>query len=386
MKKKIALLILMALALTVVLSACGKTAKTDIIPRWSLEGETYEYTVTLSDFASKNNASSRFNSYILNDETYYKDFLVRTGEVFDNLDEIRPVEVVGKFTLTIKHLPDDKHDKVETHQELAVSYELQEGKIKVSDTRLVELTSEMNAIGVKDGDRITFKSTTDTMVEFKRYDNGSQTPIRSSTKLVGFYMGKTHQEVSDYEISTEYKYEGKSAVADITLKTGGKTETNSYPIKGYTEGRFIDSNQLFTYTRSLDKSSASFQDNPSVYVYNPFNQQIQLASFAYTSKANALLTQKDEQTNTETPLYIKLPTVGVVVGGMSFMLVENAPNMLDEHNEGPDRTQYGTEWYAKHTPVRFRSGYLSFELNYNVGTPQTDSLWASLNTYTHSED
>lgn len=375
MKKKFALLILLALALTAILAACNNPDATQIIPRWSTDGETYVYNVSLADFAESGN--SRFTSYSDNGETYYKDFLVRVGEPLDDLDEVRPAAVTGTYTMTVSHLTDDKYDRVETKLELLVSYLYENGKISVGKDKWIELSAELAAVGEVTGKHITFDSTTETMVEFNRHDGGKQAPRKSSTKVDGFYLGKSHQEISAYEIATEYDYSGKKTVAKSELKMGGKTDTISETLKRYGEGSFIDSNQLFTYTRSFDKTSTSFQDNPSVAVYNPFNQQMQSASFTFTASANAVLTRANEQ-----PLYAKLPTVGVAVGGMPFMLQESAPNMLDQK---ADRTQYGEDWFAKHTPVRFRVGYISYELNYEVGTPadtnQGITLWDALKNY-----
>ena len=382
MKKKIALLILVALALTMGLSACTSTTPTKIIPRWT-NGESYEYTVTLADFASKDSAT-HFNQYDHDSEKYYKDFVVRTGEPLDDMDEIRPKAVVGKFTLTITthEINSIEYDVVETRQELKVTYEAKDGKIKVGDEQWVELAAELQSRAEKTSTSITLNSTTETMVEFKHDEH--QAPVKSSTKVDGFYVGKSHQEFSKYEIATEYKYESKKTVAEIKLtqykydesKKTFTQETNelSDELKRKTEGTFIDSNQLFMYARSLDKSSTSFQDSPTVIAYNPFNQTTDTVNFYFTSSANAVLTNNGEE------LFAKLPTVGVVVGGMAFMLQESAPNLkeklpdlFDEVGNGPDVAYYGGFPYAMHTPLRFRVGFLSFELaQYN------DELWSAL--------
>lgn len=389
MKKKIALLILLALALTLILTACRQPDATKIIPRWSTEGESYVYDVKLADFAETGN--KRFASYTnpADKDAYYKDYLIRAGEPLDSLDEVRPVSVEGTYTLTTSHLADDKYDRVETKQELYVTYELQDGKLKLGENMLVQLSDKFDEFIVKtESNRITLKSTTETMVEFKRNDNGKQAPVKSGTSVDGFYVGKAHQEVSKYEIATEYKYESKKTVAEIKLTTYKYDESQkaftietselSDEMKRRTEGTFIDSNQLFMYTRSFDKTSTSFADSPSVTVYNPLNQELQTASFSFTAAANVYLT------NGSNNLYAKLPMVSVVVGGMPFMIQMSAPKLLDEKDQGPDRAKYGTEYYAKHTPVRFRVGYLSYELQYEVGTPQNE-LWNALTSYAESK-
>ena len=377
MKKKIALLLFLALALTTIFTACNSPDATKIIPRWSTDGESYVYNVTLADFAES--GSTYFNWYDHDGAKYYKDFVIRVGEPLESMDEVRPISVTGTYTLTITHLAEDKYDRVETVQDINVSYALEGGKIKLGNNLFAELTAELNALVVaNDGNRVTLKSTTETMVEFNRNDDGKQAPRKSRTEVNGFYIGKVHQEASHYEMTTTYTYESKSTTVESELKrwTGDevKTEKITNTLKRYTTGKFIDSNQLFMYTRSFDKTASSFQDNPTVAVYNPLTQEMQTASFAFTSAQNARLT------NDNAELYAKLPTVGVVVGGMPFMLQESAPNMLDENNKGADRAEYGTEWYAKHTPVRFRVGYISFELQYE------DELWNALSDYANKKD
>lgn len=368
MKKKIALLLLLLLALTAALAACNQTAATKIIPRWSVDGETYEYRVELADFDTSEKASTRFCRYPAGDETYYKDFLVRAGEPFDSLDEVQPMSVDGTYKLTISYK--DDYDTVKAEQSLQLTYNTADGALNLTQEFLAAL-EQNDLIVERTGSSITLQSTTETTVSFKRYDNGKQAPKSSGTTVKGFYIGRQNQEVSCYEISTEYSYENKHAVANVTLKRNGETEEISTTLKGYTEGRFIDSNQLLMYTRSLDKASGSFQDSPSVAVFNPFNQLLQTANFTLTAEANAVLTDKtrgdDEQ------LFVKLPVVGVTVGGLPFMVQESVPNLLDEQGRGVDRAQFGTDWYAKHTPVRFRVGYLSYELS-----SYDDAIWNAL--------
>ena len=213
----------------------------------------------------------------------------------------------------------------------------------------------------------------------------TQSPYKSGTTVKGFYIGKTHQEASSYEISTEYTYENKSTVASVTLSVnGGQSSKNDYTIKRFTEGTFIDSNQLFMYTRSFDKTSTSFADNPSVAVYNPMSQKMQTANFLFTASAKAVLT------NETSLLYAKVPTLGVLVDGTPFMMQIAAPNMITDKSRS-DCTQFGSQWYAKHTPLRFRVGYMSFELNYQVGAPQVmpqqgQQLWTALNDYASKKD
>ena len=382
MKKKIALLALLILAMTTILAACrGNSVATKVIPRWDDKTtETYEYTVALADFDIAEDGSVKsphFKSYGVNDTTYYKDFDVRLGETFDALDEVRPTSVTGNLVVTIGHTG-DKYDVLETKQELLLTYDNTNGKLIEAD-----VLSAMEANGLvvfnKKGS-ITLKSTTETTVEFLHDE--SQAPRSSSTKVVGFYIGKAHQEVSIYNISTEYVYESKNTVVKTTLTQNGKTDTVENTLKRTTEGSFIDSNQLFTYARSLDKSSTSFQDNPSVTVYNPTTQKTQSVTFSFNPSANARL--YDQGRNT--PLHVTIPTVGIIIDGIPFMIQECAPNFKDQlpdkfdsQGNGPDVAYYAGYAYAKHTTLRFRVGYISYEL-----TSYETDLWNSLTALTNS--
>ena len=368
MKKKLSLLILLVLALTAILAACGNSSSTQIIPRWE-DGESYTYAVTLADFDNSADATTYFTQHEYNGATYYKDYVVRAGEPLSDLDEVRPVAVSGTYTLAISSydLDGNKYDKVTTCQYLEVTYELAGGKIKLDTDLFAELPEALsgepsddvsNPVAKKDGASITLRSTAETSVEFKRNDDGKQAPKSSSSKVVGFYIGKSHQEVSSYEITTTYDYSGKRPVARIARTVDGNTEEIENTLKGYSEGKFIDSNQLFMYARSLDKSLSSLPDSPGVTVYNPFTQEMQTASFTYTADVNAALSDA-----THGEFYAKVPVVGVTVGGIPFMSLLSAPKFTDENGKiNLDSADYGQFTYAKHSPLRFRVGYLSFEL------------------------
>ena len=374
MKKRIALLLLLMLALTVVLAACAQAEATKVVPRWDASRvESYEYRITLADFnlAEDGSISSpHFKPHGSQDNPFYKDFDVRAGEPFEAQDAVRPVSVSGTFTLTISH-PSSEYDLMETKQVLEVTYNDKDGKL--IDKEVLQELSRNNLVVSNNDGKVTLKSTTETTVEFKHQDN--QAPIQSSTKVVGFYIGKAHQEVSVYEISTDYSYEDKNTLVKTTLTQNGETTNGEETLKRRSEGSFIDSNQLFLYARSLDKSSTSFQSAPSVTVYNPLSKSLQSANFTLTSSANVVLTDE-----TRGELYTKLPILGITVDGMAFMsqtslpkFQEKLPDLFDAQGNGPDVTYYGGFSTAKHTTVRFRVGYLSYEL-----TQYEDDIWSAL--------
>ena len=382
MKKKIALIILLALACTLLLASCAQATPTKTIPRWSIhtEDETYVYNVELADFATS--GDTRFAVHADKDIAYYKDFAISATELMDGLDQVRPKAVSGTYSITISYDSATNCNTVVTAMEVTATYEYKDGKIKVGTDVWHDLIADIansDLVVTKDSNTITLKSTTETMVEFKYVEK--QTPYKSSTKVDGFYIGATHQEKSKYEVATTYNYEGKNAVAKVTLSlNGGEPTENEYTLKRYSEGTFIDSNQLFTYTRSFDKTSSSFADRPAVAVYNPMSHEMQTASFTFTSSVNAMLT------NDNAHIYTKLPVLGVSVDSAPFMVQIAAPNMLDKENKGPDRAQFGTVYYAKHTPLRFRVGYMSFELSYQTGAPKSQELWNALYDYTNKKD
>ena len=383
MRKRIALLLFMTLAVTILLAACKQADPTKIIPRWTEDeatSESYVYEITLADFNINENdviSESHFNSYHndADDANYYKDFDVRTGEPLNSLDEVRPKAVTGTFELTISYSKSDNRNTLTTKQNLEMTYEDKDGKLIDAN-----VLAEMEAKGLvvaKGNGTITLKSTTETQVVFTHDEK--QAPHSSYTKVDGFYVGKAHQEISNYTVETTYTYEGRNTVVAIALTQNGKKEEFENTLKRYTEGSFIDSNQMLTYTRSFDKSTGSFQDSPSVVVYSPLSQKLQTANFYFYSAVNAVLTDNTRGETGES-IFTKLPIVGVMVAGLPFMvqeslptLKEKLPDLFDAQGFGPDCTYYGLQPYAKHTPVRFRVHYLSYEL-----AQYDDVIWNAL--------
>ena len=360
MKRKIALLILLISAVSLVLVACGKTKETPIRTRW--EEETHVFNITLADF---NGNSNSFNTY--NDKgepttngKYYKD--IAFASEFANWDEIKPVDARGTYVLTIKPSGSEYCD-VTTTQIMYVKYKLKTDTVsgvdftKYSDLRNVEVTdsTEYSEAGLtKEEGTTILKSTTETYVQFK--NTPSQKPLKSKTEVNGFYVGNVAQEVSHYKISTEYDYSGKRPVAKIT-KNGEKIEYNKFGRNS--EGTFIDSNQILIYLRSLDKSSSSFQDSPSKYVFNPYNQTLEIANFGLTYEFNTILT------NNENRLATSLSVVSVSVGSNAFMMQENLPDTVKLNDNQLDVHEAVGGKENMFTTVRFRVGYFAYEIDYN---------------------
>lgn len=365
MKRKLALLTLILLALAIALTACTQTKATEIKVRWDTDGEEHVFAITLADFSS----SGGFNSYTHDNATYYKDISIY-NEVLandsDKLDEVCPQLVTGTYTLSIKPSRDGtSFCEVSATQVLYAMYQDSDlGNISSELQKLV-VTGDGNPLGDKAG-CTTLKSTTETWVKFE--NQPSQQPIESSTKVNGFYIGKTFQGASQYEISTKYNFDGKRPVATVTLNDGEAVE---YDLPKNSTVNIIDSNQVLIYLRSLDKSSTSFQDNPSVYVFDPYTHVGQTANFSLVREQNLRLTDMSRASDDNT-LYTKLSVVGVTVGGNAFMVAENLPERINA--QGLDQLVNGN---AKYTTVRFRVGYLAFEL-----ASYDDAIWNGLNAKT----
>lgn len=358
MKRKLAFLTLLLLALSVALTACNQVVPTDIKIRWDKGGEDHTFEISLADFDNE----ISFKSYEYNKSTYYKDVIVN-NEVFSTLDEIRPSNATGTYKLSITPSPDgEEYCDVNATQVLYVQY-------LVSNLGENGLPSELQSYVVSgddnpfddSADHVTLKSTTTTKVQFANIP--SQQPISSSTEVNGFYLGKTFKGVSHYKVSTVYDFDGKTPTATVTLNDGDAVE---YQLPKNSAGKIIDSNQILVYLRSFEKTSTSFQDSPSIYVFDPYTHLTQTASFGFTYEQNLIL--HDSTRSDDNELYTKLSVVGVAVGGHAFIVAENLPARLNALDL--DKRANGD---SKYTTVRFRVGYLAYEV-----AGYDDAIWEGL--------
>lgn len=393
MKRKIALLILMLFAVSITLVACGNTDATAVRARW--EEETHVFNIMLADFISANsNNLKTYNDKAepVNSGSYAKDVAFSTE--FHNWDEIRPLDVAGTYVLNIKPSGDNSsYCEVTTSQVMYVKYSLQsETTSGVDFEKYPELESakvtdpaEYTAKGLtlEDG-TVILKSTTETYVQFE--NTTSQKPLKSSTTVKGFYVGNKNQNVTDYSIATEYDYGAKKPVAKITLN-GEKSEYTGFARNS--AGTFIDSNQLLTYLRSLDKTSNSFQDNPSINVFNPYNQSLQSAGFALNYGRGIVLTDA-----TKGSIATKLGFVSVSIGNNPFMTQANLPDNLTLNDEQLDaRNSINNKAEPLFTTVRFRVGYFAYEIDYASplnkinGEPKNwNDIWTALTPAPKTEE
>ncbi|MCH5152759.1 MAG: hypothetical protein J1F68_02200 [Clostridiales bacterium] len=370
MKKKIALLIILILAVSLTLVACNQTAATSIRTRWDKDGETHVFNITLADFNGDSNSFLAYSAdgVAVANGKYHKD-IAFAGE-FTNWDEIRPLAVLGSYTIDIKPSADGTaYCDVKTVQEMCVAYK-DTDIAENSEIRSAAATQEqldkypVDTFGSK---VVVLWSQTETSVRFENTDK--QKPLSSTVKVNGFYAGKTAQQLTNYELSTVYDYSEKRPVAKITLNG----ETTEYKFSRNSAGTFIDSNQILLYLRSLDKSSSSFQDSPSKSVFNPYNQTLQTASFGLSYEYNVLLTG-------ENVLATTLNVVSVKVGNNAFMMQENLPDTIKLGDKKLDVYTTPNSKDSRFTTVRFRVGYFAYEINYSNTENTTDwsEIWTAL--------
>ena len=387
MKKKIALLVIMILTLSLALAACNSVAATTKLTRWDRNGEKHVFNISLADFVEGDYQKNSFNYYYAdgqlttptgtNNESIYSKDIAFTGE-FNNWDEIRPVAVNGSYTIEIVPSSDGtEYCDVTTTQEICAQYYLKDIDENSKILSAKATAAQLAKYGMTDSvaNTVTLWSSTETKVRFKNLP--VQTPQSSWVKVDGFYVGKVAQELTKYEISTAYDYAGKRPVATTTFTTEEGTDTIEYKFGKSTEGNFIDSNQILLYLRSLDKSSTSFQDKPSIYVFNPYTQTLQTASFGMSYEYNLLLTDTSENKLFAT----KLNLVSVTVGNNAFMMQENLPDKLADKNL--DVCTIDTK-ESKFTTVRFRVGYLAYEIDYanSANTSNWNNILTALSSTT----
>ena len=366
MKKRLALLILIILSLTVVLVACNNTVKTEIAPRW--ESESYTFNISLADFASDDSVDV-FKTYIHENKPYVKDAAI-SGEVFSgsreiHLDEIRPIDVVGTYQLNITKSDGASSWTVTTKQTIFAQYS--KSVVKLSDEELQSILPDaQDTVGLTAGeDDVILKSVTETEVVFDV--NNKQTPLSSKMSVNGFYIGIKHQQVTSYSVDTTYDYSDSRAKAKTTKKTSEGEETLEF--KFAKNATFIDANQILMYVRSLDKSGSKFADTPSVMVFNPYSQETATASFTLAHDNNMILTRtfdKDGEPTTE-KAYTNLSIVSVKIGGVAFMQQQNIPDTLKNVDMLIEKPKY--------TTVRFRVGHLAYEM-----ATYSDELWNAFNS------
>ena len=377
MKKRIAFLLGLAVALTLLLTACTNTATTVNI-RWN-EDEEFIFNIELADFNAS--GDTVFNSYKKegDDKTlYYKDSLISSAEsvTLSASDQLRPVDAKGVYKMTNKRATSNReaaasNREVITEQTLYVQYSTEALQNLNSDIlttlkdKVVSPTDEQNPFTDHDG-KTTLKSVTKTGVTF--IDDQNQKPVSSYNETDGFYVGTKFQGLSYYNISTVYDFDKR--VATVTSKNADGTEKEVKENKlGVSKGAYcLDSNQLLLFIRSLGKGSADFADSPSRLVYDPYYNSLTTANFALNREVNAVLN------NNGVKEYVKLNGVVSTVNGVPFMYQLNLPDMTDKSLDAGQAVS-ATEKPPKYTTVRFRVGWFSYEFaSYENYTAELDEI------------
>ncbi len=335
MKKIFALLLLLVLVMGA-LVACNQVSATEKKIRWN-NNESWTYNISLADFDT---------SLTTTDGSYYRDVLYagETSPYSGKADRIVPESLSGQYVVTLN---------VDGTSGLATVSAMQ----TINATYTKELGSDWSAfkefIVSEEDASVTLQSVTETKSVFK---NGTlQTPVSSYTKVNGFYIGKQHQSATKYEISTEYEVGEKKTIAKVT-KDGETTETE------IATTNIIDNNQVSTFVRSYDKTSASFQDSPSVMVFDPLTKTTRKLTFYYTASQNVLVNHTFSGATENTQVGTQLNRLDLLLDGLAFMTQVNLPDMtakgLDQISAGEVLNTY----FPKHTIYRFRVGYVSYEL------------------------
>lgn len=332
MKKIIALALLLVLTLGV-FAACSSVATTEKKVRWNTT-ESWTYDISLCDFNSSMSTTSG---------TYYRDFLY-SGELNplgDQLDRIAPTSLSGTYTITLSTAND--RTTITTTQTMFATYE----KDVIDTDKLADY------IDSQTDTHYTLKSTTDTEVVFET--GVAQTPVSSSTTANGFYVGKQYQGASKYSVQTTYNVDKKSTTATTTLDGGEPITTE------ISATNVIDNNQVLTYIRSFDKTNSGFQDSPNVMVFDPLTQTTKKMSFVYNASQRFLLEHTFEGATESAQVPTIVNRLDVLMDGMSFMTQVNLPDLTEK---GLDRigTDVMGEYIPQHTILRFRVGFVSYQL------------------------
>ena len=360
--KKFAFILLLVLALALGLTACNQTSPTARVTRWYNQ-EHYEFAITKADLDSAAQGG------------YAKEYTVRGEANPKEIDEVAPEDISGTFVMDIN--VNDKLCTFTTEMTLVSLYshdyynKLADSlKDQLNQAGLIVSDDEMRNVWFDDtADGVAIKSTTTTSVTFQ--NDKAQRPTHSEKVINGYYFGATTQEVSASKVVVDYNLDkNKVSVAVDDNKAVEKD------VKFNKNADVIDSNQLLLYVRSLEKTESSFQDNPSVQVYDPIYNVVRTASFSMTYACQTYISYTHEKTTGEEdnpqttvvtePIKAKLTCVAVVIDGQVFMVQMNLPASINNKDSGLDVMKDASSSYNKYTTVRFRSGYKAFELvDYN---------------------
>lgn len=354
MKRKLSLLCILLLALATVLTACNNAKPTELVTRWDND-EEYLFNISLADFSKDNKYS--FTSYPHGSDVYSKDFRIQNSLALESAvtEEIRPEQVKGTYKVAIHTA--DGFTELKTEQVIYAQYK--KADLEKLDKWSELKTRETTETGIFEADAsmTVLKSTFDTYVKFAT--GTAQKPVESQTSAKTFYVGEKDQNVSQFIVTAKYDFDEKKVTVNRKADENDKGEESVNSLSVSANVNFIDSNQLFLYARSLDKS-AEWQDSPRAVVYNASENKHYTATFFLTLKQKAVLSPNGENKFTE--LNATAITLSLGSNSSAFMMQENLPNLTEKGVDTMANPGDPGKPFAKHTVVRFRVGSLAYEL------------------------
>ena len=354
--KKFAILLLLVLVLALGLTACGQAAATTRVVRWD-KNEHYRFNITKADLPRNVDKMPEYSrEYMVNGEVHPED-----------MDEKVPVNIIGTYDMDIK-VGDNNLCTFTTEMTLYSLYETayynalpDDIKAALAAANQVLDEAAMKQIFGADAQGVALLSTTKSFVIFN--NNEAQRPVRSQQEVVGYYLGDKHQEVNSQKIAVEYNWE--ESTVSVKTNDGEPVEKD---LKYSSSRALIDVSQILLYVRSLNKTSTSFQDSPSVQVYDPVYDVVRTATFSMTYLVKTYIYTSKPVNEGETPAApadykAQLTCVAVAVDGQMLMMQMNLPASINDNSSRLDTVLREPDHYNKYTTVRFRTGYMSFELN-----------------------
>ena len=336
MKKILALVLLLILTVGV-FAACNQVQPTEKKVRWE-NSETWVYDISLADFST---------SLTTTNGTYYKNFLYsgETSPFSGEFDRIVPNALTGSYVVNVSVDVAKGVTTVTSTQTMFATY----------PTASLDLDLLADRVEAESGDNVTLKSVVETTVVFK---NGtSQTPVSSHIKEKGFYVGKQHQGVSDYELKTQYTVDSKKTAIKVTNEKDEVVYDESVKVTN-----IIDNAQVLMFARSFDKTSTSFQDGARVTVFDATTKTTRTLSFAYTEKQNVLVDHVFAGQTESTQVATSLNRLDILLDGMAFMTQTNIPDLTAKNLDKISAAEVFNTYFPKHTIYSFRVGFASFTL------------------------
>ena len=328
------MLLVVMLALTFALTACNNTKTLSMGIRW-VENETKTYVIGLQDTTSESNIKE------FEEESFVKDNPTTPTEY----DRIKPSAVSGTYTTELTINGDQVTYKTtqvveETYSDPLYLHYAATLYNQATSTDKADQYAFLNATQNADMS-YTFTSTIVTEVTFE--NNVAQTPVSSTQKIQGYYIGQSHVEINDLEYQTTYE----NGVA--TVKEHGNELYTCELADGV-----VDALQIPLVVRSLDQSKNTSEGKyaaPAVSVYDFKTNKTVALSLTVYDKMNVLLNIGDNY-----PYAVaSVVTVGVQgYSGFLYTFTSNPQATVTMGLAGKINT---------YEQVRFQSEYYTYEVD-----------------------